>query len=529
MESSTDTRTPWAIYIALLFGTFITIEAAAFQAPALPSVTRHFGIAVNMSALVLILYSLALTVFAPIMGRLGDQHGRKKVISIGMMVFSASEFAAALAPNFWFFLGARFLQGLGAACILPGVFAYVTHLFPANRRGTALGILAFTMTFGAASGGLLGGLLIDRLGWQSVYWISGALTLVGLVPVRLLVPEIAPVKSQAAFDYTGAMLLFAMIAALLSLPTWATTFGSTSIITWIIVVVGVSSLLLLWRHSRSVTNPVLDVGILSRSAFAKPSVIYWLHMIFSSGIVYSLAFFINTRPGGTAAQFGFVTLFLYGSGLLSAPAAGKLIDRIDPRLVCIVAMVASLIGTVLFLNIDVGTPLWMVIVVVCIMGFGIGINTPSMMKMALGAVPARNMGAGTGLFSMFRDLGSPTGSSLSLAVFGATLAHQTQVAIARQTESLGFDTNAVAALARAAGSRAREVPQELTERLVDSGLTAEAVMVQAHSEGLNIALSNVGYLLLALISTALVLSLRLAKSTPQTADGGLSSDVTQSQ
>ena len=108
-------------------------------------------------------------------------------------------------------------------------------------------------------------------------------------------------------------------------------------------------------------------------------------------------------------------------------------------------------------------------------------------------------------------------------------AHQTQVAIARQTESLGFDTNAVAALARAAGSRAREVPQELTERLVDSGLTAEAVMVQAHSEGLNIALSNVGYLLLALISTALVLSLRLAKSTPQTADGGLSSDVTQSQ
>ena len=219
MNSHTDTRTAWAIYAALLFGTFITIEAAAFQAPALPSVTRHFGIPVNMAALVLILYSLALTVFAPIMGRLGDQHGRKKVITIGMLVFAISEFAAAWAPNFWFFLGARFVQGLGAACILPGVFAYAAHLFPDNKRGMALGILAFTMTFGAASGGLLGGLLIDRLGWPSVYWISGALTLIGLIPVRLLVPEIAPAKAQSAFDYTGALLLFALIASLLSVVT----------------------------------------------------------------------------------------------------------------------------------------------------------------------------------------------------------------------------------------------------------------------------------------------------------------------
>ena len=113
MDSRTDARSAWAVYAALLFGTFITIEAAAFQAPALPSVTRHFGIPVNMAALVLILYSLALTVFAPIMGRLGDQHGRKKVITIGMLVFAVSEFAAAWAPNFAFFLGARFAYRVG--------------------------------------------------------------------------------------------------------------------------------------------------------------------------------------------------------------------------------------------------------------------------------------------------------------------------------------------------------------------------------------------------------------------------------
>lgn len=519
MDSRTDTRTAWAVYAALLFGTFITIEAAAFQAPALPSVTRHFGIPVNMSALILILYSLALTVFAPIMGRLGDQHGRKRVITIGMVVFAASEFAAAWAPNFWFFLGARFVQGLGAACILPGVFAYATHLFPDNKRGLALGILAFTMTFGAASGGLLGGLLIDRLGWPSVYWISGALTLIGLIPVRLLVPEIAPARQQGAFDYTGAMLLFAVIASLLSLPTWATNFGKESPITWAIVVVGISALIVLWRHSKRMANPVIDLGILARGTFATPSAIYWLHMIFSSGVVYSLAFFINSRPGGTAAQFGFVTLFLYGSGLISSPIAGKLVDRIEPRVLVIIAMLASLGGTLLFLNIDVTTPLWMVIAVACIMGLSIGCNTPAIMKLALGAVPPKDMGAGSGLFSMFRDLGSPTGSSLSLAVFGASLAYATQAAISRQTEVLGLDVASLETLARAAGTRAREAPTELAIQLGEAGLSPNAVLAEANIAGLNAALANVGYLLLGLIVLALVLSLRLARTRTRAAAG----------
>ena len=147
----------------------------------------------------------------------------------------------------------------------------------------------------------------------------------------------------------------------------------------------------------------------------------------------------------------------------------------------------------------------------------------------LTAVPAERMGAGSGLFSMFRDLGSPTGSSLSLAVFGATLAYQTQAVIARQTENLGLDPSALAALARAAGSRAREVPQDVADRLSASGLSADTVMLQAHNEGLNTALSNVGYLLLALIIAALAVSLRLVKSTAQKSADSLATDGSRAQ
>lgn len=510
-------RGPWGIYIALLFGTFITIEAAAFQAPALPSVTLHFGIPVSLAALVLMFYFIALTVFAPIMGRFGDQHGRKKVLSAGLLIFALSEFAAAWAPNFGVFLTARFAQGFGVACILPGVFAYVTHLFPEHKRGLALGVLTFTMTFGAASGGLLGGLLIDRFGWPSVYWISGVLALAGLPPVRLLVPEIKsvrePARESAAFDYRGALLLFATIAALLSFPTWATNFGSASALTWVIAGIGLVSVALLWRHSRRVDAPVVDVDILSRPTFALPSAIYWLHTLFFSGVLYSLAFFINNRPGGSAAQFGFVTLFLYGSAMLSSPIAGRLIDRFGSRTICIVALSVSLAALLMFIAIDVGTSLWMIVLVVCMLGLAIGANGPATMNMAFNAVPPQKMGAGTGLFSMFRDLGTPTGSSLGLAVFGVTLAYQTHASLSRLAEGYGFDASLIDQLATAAAGRAQALSVELAAQLGTRSTEVQTLVRQAGMEGLDAALVNVGYLLIGLNVLALLLSLRLGKAS----------------
>lgn len=464
-----DSRTAWKIYAALLFGTFVTIEAAAFQAPALPSLTRHFGIPINLAALVLMSYFVGLTVFAPIMGRLGDQRGRKPVLLAGLLVFALSEFAAAAAPTFHVFLAARFAQGLGVACILPGVFAYIGHLFPEQRRGMALGIFAMTMTLGAASGGLLGGLLIDRLGWPSVYWISGALALAGLVPVALLVPDIRSERSTAPFDLKGALYLFATIAALLSLPTWIGNFGLRSPYTAVIVVTGLLGLTLLWRNSQRVAAPVIDIAILRRPAFALPSAIYWLHLLSFSGVVYALAFFINGRPGGSAAQFGFVTLFLYGSSVLASPLAGRLVDRVAPRRVTTAALAGMLAGLAVLLTLRSDTPLSIVIATVCVLGLAMGCNTPAVMKLALGAVPPERLGAGTGLFSTLRDLGAPTGSSVSLAAFSASLTFH----------------------------KAQGTPDALAA-----------------------ALGTVGWLLFGLIGLALLLSLRLERSATQITTGG---------
>src|SRR5690606_15811001 len=242
-------------------------------------------------------------------------------------------------------------------------------------------------------------------------------------------------KGQVAsgrFDWPGALLLLATIAALLSLPTWAANFGADSWVTWTIVVVGLFSLVWLWGHSGRQAAPILDVSLLKDRRFAIPSAIYWIQMILSSGVVYSLAFFINTRPGGSAAQFGMVTLALYGSTMLASPIAGKLIDRVEPRRVSTLSLFGSLAALILFSQMDTSVPLVSVLLLVGFIGLMLGANSPALMKLALGAVPQHKSGAGSGLFSMLRDLGLPTGSSLALAIFGLSSSFHTR-RVAEQT------------------------------------------------------------------------------------------------
>lgn len=505
------TVNPWVGFIALLFATFVTIEAAAFQAPVLPSVTAHFSIPVNLAALILISYFIAVAVCAPAMGRLGDQVGRRRMVTIGLVIFGVSEFVAAWAPQFWLFLAARFLQGLGVACIFPAVFSYVNHLFREDQRGMALGILMFVMTFGAASGGLLGGLMIDAFGWRSVYVVSGALALLGLIPLLLWVPESRGAPPAGRFDWTGALLLLVTIAALLSLPTWAANFGRDSAVTWGIVVLGIISLVWLWRHSGRQAAPILDVSLLKDRRFAIPSAIYWMQMILSSGLVYSLAFFINTRPGGSASQFGMVTLAFFGCTMLASPISGRLIDRIEPRLIATLSLVGSLGAVVLFSQLQTTASLTWVLVLVGFLGLMMGANVPALMKLALGAIPAHKAGAGSGLFSMLRDMGLPTGSSFSLAIFGLSSAYHTRRVTEQTATDLGLNAPQTAELLQLASRPGSEVSASLSAALIEAGAGVEQVLESITVASLDGAIGSVGYLLTGLLVLALALTPLLAR------------------
>lgn len=506
-----DTSSAWKTYFALLFGTFVTIEAAAFQVPALPTVAQHFGIPVTLAAVILLLYFIGLTVFAPIMGRLADSVGRKRILMLGLGVFATAEFLAALAPNFTVFLAARLLQGFGVACILPGVLAYVGHLFPENKRGSALGLLTMAMTIGAALGGLLGGLLIDSFGWPSVYWISGVLAMAGLLPVAILVPEVKSSTLRKPFDVAGAVCLFITITALLSFPTWIGQFGLGSTYALTALGIGALGLTVLWRIGNRAAAPVVDLSILRQRSFSLPAAIYWLQMLCSSGLVYSVAFFVSGRPGGSASQVGLATLFLYCGSMVAAPISGRLIDRVSTRSVIIAALCLFLASLGMLVTIRVETPLWFILMTLALIGIIMGTIGPAIMKTAIGAVPPEKLGAGTGMFSMLRDLGNPAGSAFALGVFGSTLAAKTHSAIQVKAQALGIGEEFSKALATAVDSKGKIVAPALLEKMQALGVELGDLLQSAGADGLSAALPSVGWLLIAMVIFTLVLSLFLEK------------------
>jgi MFS family permease len=507
-----STRTAWTIFATLLFSTFVTIEAAAFQSPAMPQITRHFGIPVTAAALITTLYYMGAIVFAPIMGRLADRTGRKQMVMAGLLIFSISECAAVFSPNFPVFLAARFLQGFGVACIFPVILAYIGALFTNKQRGTALGILTFAMMVGATSGGAVAGLMIARFGWTSIYWVSGGLGLLGLVLVAWLVPPSAPVQqTRARFDLTGAVLLFLAIGGLLSTPTWAGNYGMLSPQAIGALSIAICAMIALWFVEQRAAAPAVEVTLLRIRSFTLPALIFVLYGMCYASVLYSLAFFVVERPGGSPAQFGMVTMLLFGTGMVSAPLSGRLVDRTDPRNIVLVALVAGF-GVLLMLSTFSNvTPLWFIIATVMLLGFANGMKTPASMKIALNAIPKARMGAGSGLLTMLRDVGSPAGAAFGLAIFGVTVGSRTGSAAETIARNAGVDPSLLGQMAAAAASQGKKITPELVAELQRHGLTIAQVLKPAKEQALSSAMPQVAYVLMALLGVCFVLALMLPR------------------
>lgn len=500
-------RRAWTIFATLLFSTFVAIEAAAFQSPAMPQITRHFGIPVTAAALITTLYYIGAIVFAPIMGRLADRTGRKRMILAGLVIFSTSEFAAAFSPTFTLFLTARLLQGFGVACIFPVILAYIGALFPNRQRGTALGILTFAMMVGATSGGAVAGVMIARFGWNSIYWVSGALGLLGFALVAGFVPNTPPsARERAGFDLRGAALLLLAVGGLLSAPTWAGTYGIASPQAIAALSSTVVAMLALWFLEQRVAAPVIEVALLRIRSFSLPALIFVLYGIVYASVLYTLAFYVVERPGGSAAQFGLVTMVLFGTGMVAAPLSGRLVDRMDPRNFVFIALVSAFGVMTMLSTFSNATPLWFIFATVGLLGFANGMKTPASMKIALNAIPPNRLGAGSGLLTMLRDVGSPAGAAVGLAIFGATVGSRTAGAATDIARAAGVNDAMLAELGALAAAKGRQAGPALAAELERHGLTVAGVLKGAREDAMSSAMPEVAYVLMAVLAVCFVLA-----------------------
>ncbi|MCH6267286.1 MFS transporter [Neobacillus citreus] len=504
---NTVTRKQWIQFVALVFGAFICIEAMVFQAPAVPIIAQHFKVPPFLAGLIILSFYITSTAFYPLAGRVADRIGRKRVILFGMIIFTISEFAAALSPTFSFLLAARVVQGFSVSCILPVALAYIGVLFPPEKRGTASGIFSAFQALASTTGAVIAGYLISIYGWPIVYWVSGGLTAIGFFVILALVPE-SKGEGSKSVDIIGTILIIIATGCLLTVSTLVRNYGAASAITLGTLAVGILSAILIWVTQNRKANPLIEVSLLKSRLFTVVVVANLVIVAAYQLFIYAMNFFLTTRPGGNVAETGWFYTAIYSSAFLGNLIYGKLSDKFNGKKLLISILLLPVLTLFVYaFSVNTGTAFNFIFILTFIFGFGMGANTPLIIKYALGEMAAEKYAAGSSLFQFIRDFGAPFGQVTGIVIFTTLTTSFTQTALLNQAEQAGVKASLMTAVEQAGSTGGSQIDEGLTNELQSLGIKFEDLLTAAKTEGFSDALQILAFITIGFFVLSILISL----------------------
>lgn len=384
---------------------------------ALPTLAQAFAASFQATQWVVLAYLLTITALIVGVGRLGDIVGRRRLLLIGLAVFTASSIVCAVAPALWVLIAARATQGLGAAVMMALALAMVSETVPKEKIGGAMGLLGTMSAVGTALGPVLGGFLIAGFGWQAMFFVNAPLGLLALLLAYRSLPAdgAASTGSDVRFDVLGTLLLaLALSAYALAMTVGGGRFSALNLALLVAAVLG--GALFVFAEAR-VTSPLvrltvfhdmrLNVGL---GASAVASTVVMTTLIVGP-------FYLSRALGLDPASVGMVMT----AGPLVAAAtgipAGRLVDRFGVQGMTLVGLVGMGIAcaALSFIPSSLGVPGYVVPLTVLTAGYALfqAANNAAIMK----EVGGDRRGVVSGMLNLSRNLGLITGASLMGAVF----------------------------------------------------------------------------------------------------------------
>lgn len=346
-------------------------------------------------------YILAAAIGLVPLGRLADMRGRKRVFTWGVVVFTLGAIASALAVSTTTLIAARVVQGLGGAMMFGTGTAILTSVYPPQLRGHALGINVASVYLGLSLGPTLGGLMTQALGWRSVFWACVPL---GVAVVVLTAWKLEGEWFEARaerFDVAGAALY---CVALLFLMYGFTLLPATS--GDALVGVGLAGLAGFALLERRVKSPVLDISLFSSNqVFALSNVAALVNYSATTAVGFLLSLYLQYARGLDARAAGFVLVAGPAMQAAVSPLAGRLSDRVEPRIVASTGMGLTVVGLVSFAFLGNGTPLVLIVAGQVLLGAGFGLFSSPNVSAIMGCVERRCYGIAAGTVATMRMVG----------------------------------------------------------------------------------------------------------------------------
>ncbi|SER80626.1 drug resistance transporter, EmrB/QacA subfamily [Streptomyces sp. yr375] len=361
-------------------------------------------------------YTLVLAALLMLAGSTADRIGRKKVFMAGLVVFSLGSLLCSLAPSLELLIAARMVQAVGGSMLNPVAMSIITNTFTAPReRARAIGVWGAVVGISMAAGPLLGGLLVESVGWRSIFWLNLPVGLVALLATLRYVPESRAPKARRP-DPVGQLLIITLFGSLTYAIIQAPEAGAAT--SGPFAAVALTALLgLLWYEPRR-DEPLIDLRFFRSAPFSGATVVAISAFAALGGFLFLSTLYLQNVRGLDALDAGLWMLPMAVPMFLCAPLSGRLVGTRGPRLPLLIAGVAMTASGVLFAAFDAETSDTTLFLGYALFGVGFGFVNAPITNTAVSGMPRSQAGVAAAVASTSRQLGQ----TLGVAVVGAVLA-----------------------------------------------------------------------------------------------------------
>jgi EmrB/QacA subfamily drug resistance transporter len=408
----------WITLAAVSFGLFMIMLDNTVVNVALPTMQKDLHVTLSSLEWVVIAYALTFASLLITGGKLADLYGRRRIFVLGLAIFTLSSLACGLASSAGFLIGARAVQGVGAALMNPATLSIIVATFPPRQRGQAIGIWAGVSALALAIGPLGGGLIVEYLNWNWIFFVNVPVGILGIVVSQFAIHESRDTSAEQSIDFPGLLTSIGFLFSLSYALVEGNGHGWTSpeiLGLFAAAAVFLVAFIVIEKRRRL---PMLDLSLFKIGSFTGSNVVAMLVSLSMFGVFFFVSLYIQRILGYSPTQAGAAFLPMVTLIILIAPIAGRLSDRIGSRWLMGGGMTLVGLSLLLYERVTVHSTFWTLLPSMILGGVGMALTMSPMTSAAMGAVPVDKAGVGSGVLNSFRQVGG----SLGIAVMGAIVA-----------------------------------------------------------------------------------------------------------
>jgi EmrB/QacA subfamily drug resistance transporter len=387
-------------------------------------------------------YQFSQCIAMPIVGKLSDEWGRKRIFLGAVLVFTASSLAAGFAPNVYWLILFRILQGAGGGSFMPSATGIISECFTEKRRTSAIGLFNSIFPIGSIIGPNLGGFLVDHFSWRWIFFVNIPIGAVLLLLGTLILPKFSSTSTNHRIDLIGAGLFSAAILCILyAITDWANNPGQAGVLTWLLFAAGAVLIVFFIRHESKFAQPMIELKLLKWRPFLAANIYNFMFGFVALGFFSLIPYYATLAYGMTAEQNGLLLTPRSISMIVVSAITSLFIIRSRYRAPMIAGLIIMSLGLFLLsrgyhdialFGLDFQN-LALLSVIVALGGIGSGIANPASNNAILDLMPEK-VAAVIGLRGMFRVTGGVLGTALVVLI----LSHYQDKGIGFQQISLVF-------------------------------------------------------------------------------------------